>query len=171
MGGAIALWCNHLYPDYFQKIICLSPATDPKVSRNLSLTPFKKLSKLLGPIVAKSLIKEFVKANLANKHIVNDEMVQNYLEPYLDDGKASQCFVQAFTHILRNKELPQAFEKVNGECLILWGEEDKLTKVKYAPELKKYISNMQLFVHPTAGHHIMEDEPKWVAEKIISFLS
>lgn len=54
--------------------------------------------------------------------------------------------------------------------LILCGEEDRMTPVKYAEYLRQYIAGSRLVVIPKAGHMVMVEQPRACNEAIAEFL-
>jgi pimeloyl-ACP methyl ester carboxylesterase len=51
----------------------------------------------------------------------------------------------------------------------LWGSKDKLVSRRVIDALEKALPQAESFVHIGGGHHLQEDEPDWVAEKVTSF--
>jgi pimeloyl-ACP methyl ester carboxylesterase len=62
-------------------------------------------------------------------------------------------------------------EKINLPTLILCGEEDKLTPVKYSQFLRNRIKGSKLEVLPHAGHMVMMESAKTCNVKIGEFIS
>jgi pimeloyl-ACP methyl ester carboxylesterase len=62
-------------------------------------------------------------------------------------------------------------EKINLPTLILCGEEDELTPVKYSQFLQNRIKGSKLEVLPHAGHMVMMESAKAFNERIEEFIS
>jgi len=62
-------------------------------------------------------------------------------------------------------------EKINLPTLILCGEEDELTPVKYSQFLQNRIKGSKLEILPHAGHMVMMESPGAFNEKIGKFIS
>jgi pimeloyl-ACP methyl ester carboxylesterase len=54
--------------------------------------------------------------------------------------------------------------------LILCGEEDRMTPLKYSEYLRDRIPGARLVVIPRAGHMVMLEQPRAVNEAIAEFL-
>ena len=61
-------------------------------------------------------------------------------------------------------------EKINLPTLILCGEDDQLTPVKYSQFLQSRIKVSRLEVLPHAGHMVMMESPQAFNEKIRAFI-
>ena len=55
--------------------------------------------------------------------------------------------------------------------LILCGDADRMTPVKFSQFLHKQIAGSQLIVVPGAGHMVMLEQPAAVAEAVAHFLT
>jgi pimeloyl-ACP methyl ester carboxylesterase len=60
---------------------------------------------------------------------------------------------------------------ISQNTLVVCGEEDQMTPVRYAQYLASTIPNAQLKVIPNAGHMVMLEQPHLVAECLLSFLN
>jgi len=60
--------------------------------------------------------------------------------------------------------------EVRQETLVIVGEEDQLTPVRYAQYLSSTIPNARLHIVSRAGHMVMLEQPGDVAESLLSFL-
>ncbi|MCB0347762.1 MAG: alpha/beta hydrolase [Bdellovibrionales bacterium] len=170
MGGAIALWMAALYPDYYKKVVGLSPATNPKHTKNIKLRYINVLGRRFRLFLNARLIKQLLRFLVYKKELFEREHVTAYLRPYQDDGTSILCFMKAFDNLLKDKRLPTELKNVKAQVLLIWGKRDLLTPFKYSQELLSTIPNSTLVVHDTAGHHMMEDEPDWTAKNLADFL-
>ena len=55
--------------------------------------------------------------------------------------------------------------------LILCGEADRMTPVKFSQFLHEQIAGSELIVMPVAGHMVMLEQPAAVAKSVAAFLS
>jgi len=67
-------------------------------------------------------------------------------------------------------DLTNEVEKINLPTLILCGEDDQLTPVKYSQFLYSRIKGSKLEVLPNAGHMVMMESPQTFNEKIGEFI-
>lgn len=62
-----------------------------------------------------------------------------------------------------------AFKELKNKVLILWGSNDRLVNKKVITDLEAALPAAESHVHLGGGHHLQEDEPEWVAEKLSEF--
>ncbi|HVK62255.1 MAG TPA: alpha/beta fold hydrolase [Bdellovibrionales bacterium] len=169
MGGAIALWMAKLHPERFEHVAVLGPATNSLVipSRLKHLAP-------TAPWFRFGLQREVMKLLLgfvvSRREYVTDEVVEKYLEPFKDRGEGVRAFVAA-TSLLADPRLPGQLKTLTSKTLVIWGAKDNLVKRWSIRKLMRILPNATLIEHPTAGHHIMEDEPVWTAKHLELFFS
>ena len=66
--------------------------------------------------------------------------------------------------------LADQLDQIQTPTLILVGEQDKMTPLRFSEELAEGIPGAELTVIPRAGHMVALEQPKRVAEGIRSFL-
>lgn len=167
MGGAIALWMATEDPDRFPKVAVLAPATNPKVVP-LSFVKLLAFVPYTHRVVNRRTMRWIYGYVVAKKELIVPETVDAYLEPYLDEGISARSFLNA-VELLADRRMPNCFKDVRSEVLIIGGERDKLVRVSSLHQLHRVIPNSTLVIHPTAGHHMMEDEPAWTADALTRF--
>ncbi len=67
-------------------------------------------------------------------------------------------------------DLMQQVESIKAPALVICGEEDQLTPVKFSRYLSEHIEGADLFLVPGAGHMVMLERPGEVAERIEEFM-
>jgi pimeloyl-ACP methyl ester carboxylesterase len=107
---------------------------------------------------------------VSRREYVTDEVVEKYLEPFKDRGEGVRAFVAA-TSLLADPRLPGQLKTLTSKTLVIWGAKDNLVKRWSIRKLMRILPNATLIEHPTAGHHIMEDEPVWTAKHLELFFS
>ncbi len=169
MGGSIALWLGVLYPEQFSKIIAIAPAAGvqliPVVFRKIN-----SVSHYLNWGLNRKTMILILKQVLANKELVSKYSVDGYLNPYLNNKTDSiHGFVSA-KNLIQDKRLPSEFKKLKCTPLILAARKDKMVRKRDIKKLLHALPNYEFHLNDNGGHHLMEDEPEWVLEKINNFL-
>lgn len=169
MGGAIALWMAKRWPERFESVVALGPATDsgrvPLLTQHFAIT-----APLFRRTVNKHSIKLILNYVVANRNLITDEVVERYLEPFRDHGESLRALVAA-TSVLNDRRLPRGLADLRAKTLVIWGANDYLVPRKSMTKLADVLKNARFIYHPTGGHHIMEDEPVWLARKLELFAS
>lgn len=168
MGGAIALWMARRAPQNFEKVATLAPATDaslvsPFVQRFAPIAPFFKMT------MTRPTMKRILGTVITKRELITEEVVDRYLEPFLD-GASLRTFIAA-TSLLADKRLPGALTDMTAKALVVWGSADQSVPRRSIDRLMTILPHAELAVHESAGHHIMEDEPAWVAKQLEVFFS
>lgn len=169
MGGAIGYWMGKRWPERFQNVIGLGPATDsalvPTVAQHFAVA-----APLFRYTVNKRSIKFVLRYVVNNRKLITDKVVERYLEPFADKGQGLRAFVAA-TSVLSDRRLPTALAESKARMLIVWGANDYLVPRRSMVKLRKVLPNTQFIEHESGGHHIMEDEPVYTAGQIESFFA
>lgn len=169
MGGAIALETALRFPKWVSQLVLLAPAYDSNLVW-LDLRNFKflmPLSRIFAhPVFAKTIIKSLYGTEIP----VSESDVDAYLNPFLENPDARKAAVEAFS-ALTDVSLKERLKKVTQPTFIVWGQRDRVTPVSYAEGISKRIPSSILDIHPTGGHHIQEEEPHWLAQRISQFVS
>ena len=167
MGGSIALWLGKKYPNLFPKLVVLAPHTEsslvPSTAKYLSV-----MRPLLKRFVNRDSFRLFLGYVLARRSLITDELVDAYLEPFLDKGEGLNAFFLA-TSLLSDRRLPRELYDVQSHILVVYGEKDFMVSRKSVETLTETLPHAELLTHPDGGHHLMEDEPIWLCERIIEF--
>ncbi|MCB0394856.1 MAG: alpha/beta hydrolase, partial [Bdellovibrionales bacterium] len=150
-------------------VIAISPPIDRKIVP-FPISKFRRFSKPGRLFLNEYLIRHLLSRVLSKQDLVTDETVKAYSYPYLDDGSALRSFILA-SEVIRSKENPSFIKDIKSNLLFVWGAKDRVVPVRITTRIQKLSSEAKLEIHPTAGHHPMEDEPKWLAEVSEKFLS
>jgi len=169
MGGTIALWLGLLYPNQFSKIIAIAPAAGvgliPIVFRKIN-----SVSNYLNWGLNRKTMILILKQVFANKRLITNYSVEGYLKPYLQNKTDSiHGFVSA-KNLIQDKRLPHDFKNLKCKPLILASRKDKMVRKKDIKNLLNTLPDYEFHLHRTSGHHIMEEEPGWVLDKMQAYL-
>jgi pimeloyl-ACP methyl ester carboxylesterase len=166
MGGAITLRAALLEPDA-RGIVALAPAVDPRRIPTV-LLPLTQYGDRLHRLNTSAVIRAVVQQVIARRELITPALLALYQEPFRDKGDSSSSFMKAFG-LLGDRRMPLLFKDVRAPLLIVRGLRDRLVKQAACEDLKRLIPHAQILTHPTAGHHIMEDEPEFLAKEIRTF--
>jgi len=158
MGGAIALTIAIHHPEYVVGLALIGTGARLRVHPEVlncaaDQTTFYKAANLLincsfSPATSSRLV------DLASKRM--DTMRQSVL--YGDLMACDRFDVMGCLGLVRQN------------TLVICGSDDLMTPVRYAQYLSSSIPNAQLNIIPNAGHMVMLEQPRLVAECLLSFL-
>lgn len=168
MGGAIALWMAKRYPERFSRVVAIGPATDnrlvPALTDSLgSMTP------LFWRALNRHSMRFILSRVVSRRDLVTDECIDRYLEPFREGADSLKTFWASLA-LLADKRLPDHLRGLKADVLVLYGERDHMVPRRSIERLLKTLPEATYKSHPEGGHHIMEDDPQWSAEHILSFI-
>ncbi len=167
MGAAISLMAALSHPELFRGLVALAPAVDPK-RVPLVLLPLAKYGDRLHRVNSLGTVRAALAQVLSRRELITPALVALYQEPFRDQGDSSSAFLKAFA-LLADSRMPRIFAKLDTPLLIIRGLRDRLVKQAACEDLHRIVKKSKLITHPSAGHHIMEDEPEFVAIEIRKF--
>jgi len=117
------------------------------------------------------MMKLFVKMGMFHKDLVDDGLMDLFWKP-LRDSKGRKAFMH-FARCLDHHNLMDIADQLkllDVPTLIIRGDEDPFLGASTAEKLHANIPASQLLRIDTASHYLMEDEPEWAAESILTFI-
>jgi len=167
MGGSITLWLGMMHPEVVDRVVTLAPAA------HYGLVPgftkrFGWLAKFTPMMINRTTILNILKRVYALHDAIDDQAIEEYLRPYLD-SRTHRTFTNHL-ELLRDRRVFDGLPNLKIETLTLWGAKDKMVSLSAIEELIPRIPNTIYRVHPTSGHHLMEEDPAWCAKQIVPFL-
>lgn len=169
MGGAIALKSAIDDDSLYSGIVAMAPAVDPK-RVPMVLLPLAKHGDKLHRINSLTTVRAVVGQVIARRELITPGLISLYQEPFRDDGASSSAFMKAF-RLLADPRMPALFRDLSTPLLIIRGLRDRLVKQAGCEDLRRLVPHSTLVTHPSAGHHIMEDEPEFIAREVRRFKS
>jgi len=170
MGGQIVLNILHMVPEIAEQAILLCSSAYLKRAKLplilISYLPF--FHHFVKYYFARTGVKKNLQEALYNHTIINEEMINGYLQPFLQD----EIFV-ALTRMLRHREgdLPSdVLNQIKTPCLLIWGDHDRSIPLTVGEKLSKDLVNSELIVLKETGHAIPEERPHEIYDYIKNFL-
>ncbi|MFX1284906.1 MAG: alpha/beta fold hydrolase [Promethearchaeota archaeon] len=158
MGGAIALQFTLQYPgSIIDKLILIGTGARLKVAPafiEAIQTDFDHFLELLGRVA-------FHKNTIAQIKLANEEALRR---------NGGVIFLQDFK-ICDSYDIRSELHKITNQTLIIVGQDDQMTPVKYSTFLHENIKDTQLTIIPEAGHYVYQEKPQAVNNEIYKFLS
>ncbi|MDX8388863.1 MAG: alpha/beta hydrolase [Mariprofundaceae bacterium] len=117
------------------------------------------------------MMKVLIKAGFYHKERVNDALMALFWKPLKRQGGR-----KAFMHFSRCldyhdlTEITDELKQLKVPTLIMRGDADPFLEATIAEHLHEGIPGSTLVRIATASHYLMEDEPKWAADQILSFI-
>lgn len=154
MGSAVALTVAAANPALVKDLVLIGTAKQFKVAPWL----LESLEKGERPL---SFVELAYHKGIDPKILAQakEEFTQTPVEVLLTDFLACRAFT---------------FEPagpLSSDCLLLFGEEDRLTPVKYVQPLRDLLPRHRLSLIPDAGHMVMIEQPESTNREICNFLS
>lgn len=157
MGGAIAIEIALARPEFLAGVALVGSGARLRVT----------------PLIKDEVIRDYAHAA---------EVIAEWAYSPKTDARLRRASVQellevpaAVTH--GDFEACDRFDKMNEidrialPTLIVCGEDDKLTPIKYSQYMKDRIQNARLVIIPDAGHSVMLEKPEELNEALRSFIS
>lgn len=167
MGANIALWFALKNPSMVQGLALIAPATSSK----LMPLPLEKLAWLSGPaslMLSRHAMKWAHRRTVSKGDRVDKDRVEETFLTYGRSPSAVRSFMLAAAAI-RDSRLTSSLKDFKTKVLILWGSNDRLVNRKVIDDLEAALPEADSHVHVGGGHHLQEDEPEWVSEKLSEF--
>ncbi len=117
------------------------------------------------------MMRLFVKAGMYHKERVDNALMDLFWKP-LRNSKGRKAFMH-FARCLDNHNLmdiANQLKLLDIPTLIMRGDADSFLGASTAEKLHADIPSSQLLRIDTASHYLMEDEPEWTAENILTFI-
>lgn len=167
MGANIGLWFALKNPERTLSLALIAPATSSK----LMPFPLEKLAWLSGPaalMLSRQAMTWAHRRTVSRRDRVDKDRVEETFATYGRSPGAVRSFMMAAAAI-RDSRILLSLKDFKTKVLILWGSNDRLVNRKVIDDLETALPKAQSLVHVGGGHHLQEDEPEWVAEKLTAF--
>jgi pimeloyl-ACP methyl ester carboxylesterase len=156
MGGAIVQTLALTHPEVIKGIVLAGTGVKLKVLPMI-LDGIKKNFRETAQAITRFAYSRKVSSDLIERGI--SEMIRCRPEVLYGDFLACDRF-----------DLMNEVEKIDLPTLVLCGNEDELTPVKYSQLLHQRIKGSKLEILPNAGHMVMIESPEAFNEKVREFI-
>lgn len=158
MGGAIAQSIAINYPQLVERLVLISTGAVLPVNQDL----LEKVSSPTTAPAALDLITKWSYSPQASPKLLKKAREQmGEIRPSVIYGDFLACNQFDSTKELSN---------IGAPTLILCGEEDKMTPLRFSKQLEASIPNARLTTIPSAGHMVMLEQPEIVSKMVFDFL-
>jgi pimeloyl-ACP methyl ester carboxylesterase len=160
MGGMIAAEMAALAPNDVSRLVLIAPAglwlDDHPIVDFFTLLPFE-LPKYLfhDPEAGAAAMTAGLK--------MDDPM---FLQTYLVRNARQLGMAGKILFPIPERGLAERLYRVKAKTVIVWGESDKLIPPVYGPAFEQKIAGSKLVNVPEAGHMVIMEKPKAVAEAV-----
>lgn len=160
MGGMIAAEMAAIAPNDVTRLALICPAglwdDDHPIPDMFSLMPFEMPHYLFHDEQAGA-------AMLTAGRAVDDP---NFLQTYLVQNARQLGMAGRILFPIPERGLAQRLYRIKAKTVVVWGDSDRLIPPVYAHGFKKGISGAELVSIPEAGHMVILEKPKVVAEAV-----
>ena len=172
LGGGIALVASLKYPSRVQSLILLDteayPITPPLM---LTVAKLPGIRSIIHRAIGEWVIRISLKRSYYDHGLITDRLVDEYYQPFLtENGKAAPIKVLQAMDFEKLKELPRRYRHIRKKALIIWGKEDRISRVHLAHKLKRDLRYSKLKIIPASGHLVQEEKPDVVNRAILNFV-
>ncbi len=158
MGSAIALAMAIHHPEYVVGLGLISAGSRLRVNPEI----LSYAADQTTFIKATDLLVSYSFSSNTSPHLVelaSRRMLETRQSVFLGDLQACNCF-----------DVMDYLGSVDQPTLVVSGAEDQMTPLRYAQFLANSLPHAQLSVIPNAGHMVMLEQPRLVADGLLSFL-
>lgn len=158
MGGAIAMWIAMNHPEMLHGLILMS--TGAKLPVNLSL--IEELATQVGfPTAVDNITRWSFSRGIEPALVENVKKQMLKLRPSVLAGDFKACDLF---------DVSGELDKIDVPTLILVGDEDKMTPIRFSEELAENIQESTFEVVKSSGHMLAIEQPEAAAKLVRSFM-
>lgn len=173
MGGYVAFEFALAYPDRVDRLVGMGPGG--LAVNILGPDPSEGARRLADFMMApsKQAMEEWVDTMVANKAVVDEELIEERLANALAPG-ALESAIAIFTSLGQHPEAIPLFARVKGikaPTLITWGRDDRMLPVEQALVGFRQMPNAELHLFSRCGHWAQVERKDDFERLVIEFLT
>lgn len=169
MGGNIALWLAKQHPERVLGAAVIAPATSPSLIP-INVARWAWLSGPMSLVMNRTAMRWAHQRTVSAKSKIDATRVEETFKTYKGRPDAVRSFIRA-TEAIRDPRMPGGLKGIQANVLLLWGSNDLLVSRKVMDDLEAALAKEKSVVHKGGGHHLQEDDPEWVAKRIVEFFA
>jgi pimeloyl-ACP methyl ester carboxylesterase len=172
LGGGIAMLTSLKYPSRVRSLILLDAEAYPiKPPLMLRVAKLPGIRSVIHRAIGKWVVRISLKRSYYDHTLITDGLVDHYYRPFLtENGKIVPIKVLQAMDFEKLKKLPRRYRRIRKKTLIIWGREDRISRIHLAHKLKKDLRNSILKIIPAGGHLVQEEKPAAVNRAILDFV-
>jgi pimeloyl-ACP methyl ester carboxylesterase len=172
LGGGIALLAALKYPSRIQGLILLNAEAYPiKPPLMLRVAQLPGIRSIIHWAMGELVVRISLKRSFYDPSLITDDLVDEYYRPFLTaNGKIVLIKVLQTMDFETLKKILRSYRRIRKKTLIIWGQEDRISRIHLAHKLKKDLRNSKLKIIPASGHLVQEEKPVVVNHAIFDFV-
>lgn len=181
-GGVVAYALAACHPEVVERIAVINslhPARWPTVENSgllvmKFLTMMADIFDILGVELAKSInqmlgIGQIIRLMARKKSAFPFAVRDAYSKAHKRSAGANIRYIRAFTFWLKNTPLEDTL--ISQAVLVLWAQNDWTSPQHMLRGIEQSVPNAQVIIVPDAGHFPHEEQPEFVNEAILKFIT
>ena len=172
LGGGIALLTSLKFPSRIKALVLVDaeayPITPPLMLRVAKLPVIRSV---IHRAIGEWVVRISLKRSYYDHDLITERLVEEYYRPFLtENGKSAAIKVLQAMDFEKLKELPRRYRRIRKKALIIWGKEDRISRIHLAHKLKRDLPYARLKIIPRSGHLVQEEKPQIVNRAILKFV-
>ena len=171
LGGGIALLACLKYPSRVKALILLDAEAYPiEPPLMLKVAQLPVIRSVIHRAIGEWVVRISLERSYYNHDLITDDLVAEYYRPFLtENGRPAAIKVLQAMDFEELRKLPRRYRNIRKKTLILWGKEDRISRIHLAHKLREDLRYSRLIIIPESGHLVSEEKPEAVNRAILNF--
>lgn len=169
MGGMVAQQVALRHPKRLERLILVGSYARPDAKRRMLLEKWKAMTGAGLPLAV--IAQERMLWTLSDETLEQTDLIHPMMQGYLRDRfpMSPETFARQCDACLGHDALERLGE-IQAPTLVVCGQQDVLTPVKFARQLADGVPNAHLVTIPSAGHLVFAEAAKRFNQIVLQFL-